>query len=382
MTFQLKKLFENERLAFTGLFVITLLVSLQQYFLGADAETGYTHYNNYVIFKHSFSHLIHDQDIYGWFLKEHWDLYKYSPSFSLFMGFFAFLPDVLGLFLWNLLNVMILAIGIWKLPFFSNEKKYFIFGIVVVELVTSIQNSQSNALVVGLFLLAFGLLENKKIWLATLMIVLSVYIKLFGLLAFPMFIFYPNKLKSIYTAIIWFAVLAILPLLVVSPEQLLFLYKSWLKLLTEDHGASLGLSVMAWLQTWFSLEISKNLAVLFGAILLLLPLIRRKFYENIKFRLLFLSSLLIWTVIFNHKAESPTFIIAVAGVAIWFVVRKRNILEILLLGSVLILTSLSPTDIFPKSFRDNFITPYVLKAVPCILLWVTLLAEQFRFKNP
>ena len=37
------------------------------------------------------------------------------------------------------------------------------------------------------------------------------------------------------------------------------------------------------------------------------------------FRLRFLCSLLVFLVIFNHRSESPSFVIAMAGIAIWFV---------------------------------------------------------------
>ena len=37
-----------------------------------------------------------------------------------------------------------------------------------------------------------------------------------------------------------------------------------------------------------------------------------------------------------------------------------------------VLTVLSPTDLFPKYIRDEFIWPYSLKVVPCILIWTIL----------
>ncbi|MDR1417127.1 MAG: hypothetical protein LBJ57_06895, partial [Prevotellaceae bacterium] len=39
---------------------------------------------------------------------------------------------------------------------------------------------------------------------------------------------------------------------------------------------------------------------------------------------------LIRMVIFNHKAESPTFVIAIAGVTLWFVHSKKSTLNIML----------------------------------------------------
>ena len=52
---------------------------------------------------------------------------------------------------------------------------------------------------------------------------------------------------------------------------------------------------------------------------------------------------------------------------------------ILLLAFVF--TILSPTDLFPKSVRVNFVVPYVLKAVPCILIWVKIIFDLVFYKS-
>ena len=77
-------------------------------------------------------------------------------------------------------------------------------------------------------------------------------------------------------------------------------------------------------------------------------------------------------VIFNHKAESPTFVIAMAGVAIWFVMSPKNWANYTLLVLAFVFTSLSPTDIFPKTIRDNIVNPYCLKGVACIAVWLKI----------
>src|SRR5258705_2383408 len=108
----------------TGLFwlltIITLLITIQQFYGGVrsfgDSPYLYTHFNNYLIFKFSFFHLLNGHDLYALHLSEHWDLYKYSPTFATLFGILAWLPDGLGLFLWNLLNGVCLLMGIRMLP--------------------------------------------------------------------------------------------------------------------------------------------------------------------------------------------------------------------------------------------------------------------------
>ncbi len=331
----------------------------------------YTHYNNYMTFKHSFIHLIQNKDLYIEYPDEHWDLYKYSPTFALFMFPFYYLPNLLGLLLWDLLNSLFLFFAIKSLHIHDRTKS-LILWFTAIELLTSIQNEQSNGLVAGLLILAFAMFEENKPFFATLFISISAYIKIFGIAGFLLILFYPKKVKSIFYSIFWMLTLALLPLLVISPAQLKFLYLRWFELLRWDYSESAGLSVMGWLNSWFKFNPPKDLIVAIGALILLVPLLNFKNYEKFIFRLTFLASILIWVVIFNHKAESATYVIAISGVALWYFIQKRKTENLILLIFAFIFTSLSPTDIFPKFLRDAFVIPYVLKAVPCIFIWFKL----------
>jgi hypothetical protein len=78
---------------------------------------------------------------------------------------------------------------------------------------------------------------------------------------------------------------------------------------------------------------------------------------------------LIFQVIFNPVAESPTYITAVTGVMLWWFCSPKNWLDKTLLISCFILTVMSPSDLFPRVLRDEIVKPYVLKALPCVLIW-------------
>ena len=366
-------------------FLAVLIVTLQGALHGTKTyEEGgieYTKYNNYVIFKQSYFHLIENKDLYQLYPQEHWDLYKYSPTFSLLMGLLAYLPDFIGLLIWNLLNAFVLFFALWKLPFSSDKKRIWAFLFLVIELVTSLQNAQSNGLMAGLIILAFVYLEKKNIALATLCIVATIFIKLFGIVAFALFLFYPNKLKSALYTLGWILLLAVLPLILISPEQLTFLYKSWGNLLQNDHSISIGFSVSGWLFTWFGLNL-KTVSLVVGTFLFCVPFIHYKYFNEVRFKLLYLASILLWIVIFNHKAESPTFVIAVTGVAIWFFTQEFNKLNFSFLILALLFTVLAATDLFPKFIRDDYFIPYVVKAVPCIFIWGKITWELiFYSKN-
>lgn len=369
----LKDFFLNKPWLFLLVYVIAALVATLQEFYGGTkhlegCEGFYTHYNNYLIFKQSFFHLASASDLYVHYLSEYCDLYKYSPTFALLFGFFAWLPDGLGLFLWNLMNAFALFYGIKMLNLRTREKN-IVFLLATVELFTSLQNSQSNALIAGLIILAFALMEKEKFLLACICIALTVYIKLFGLFAFALCLLYRSRWKMIAYSVFSILILAILPLLVIRVDQLKDCYSSWWVLLQNDYVPNY-LSLVGVVNAWTGATLKQNWILLFGLILFLIPLGKIKLFDQFKFRLLMLSMILLWVVVFNHKVESPTFIIALAGVGLWFTASGldqswRNALAIF----ALIFTSLSTTDIFPNFIQENLFEPWSVKAVPCVIIY-------------
>jgi hypothetical protein len=348
-----------------------------------DGGPEYTRYNNYRIFERSFEHLKNNQNLYVLYPQEHWDLYKYTPSFSVFFAMFNSIPDWLGLNLWNLLNSMVLLAAIYYLPKLNDYQKGLILLIVLLELTTSMQNHQSNALIAGLIVFLFGLLERSKHFWAALPVIFSVFIKLFGMVALALFIFYPQKWKSALYSLFWALIIFLLPLFFVDLTQYIKLLHSFFNMLKNDHENSYGLSVMGWLHTWFELDLQKNIVVCIGIFIFLVPFYKLKHYKVFIFRYFILCSVLIWIVIFNHKAESPTFIIAMVGVALWYVMSEKNSLNTSLFITAFILTSISPTDLFPRSLRDGIVIPYVLKVVPIIFIWVKIIFDTILLKlNP
>lgn len=381
---KIKSIISNRKVII-GLYILFALASSIPALKGTKTyvEGGeeYKRYNNYVIFEKSFEHLQHNQDLYVLYPEEHWDLYKYTPSFSVFFGIFHAMPDWLGVNLWNLLNALVLLAAVYYLPRLNDYQKGLILLIVLLELTTSMQNHQSNALIAGLIIFSFGLLERNKLFWAPLPLVFSVFIKLFGIVGFALFLFYPEKWKSALYTLLWTVLLLVFPLIFISPDQYAKLYHSFMNMLKNDHDVSYGISVMGWLNSWFSLDIKKNLVVGIGVLIFLLPFYKLKLCKEFMFKYLVMCSVLIWIVIFNHKAESPTFILAMAGVALWFIVSEKNALNISLFVGALVLTSISPTDLFPRGLRENFVNPYVLKAFPIILIWVKIIYDSLILKT-
>jgi len=337
---------------------------------------------NYMTFSMSFWNMFRGINPYYQVLE-----YKYSPAFCLLMGPMAVLPDWLGAVIWNGLNTLILYFGIKRLKI-ENSKKTFILWFIIFEYLTSIQNLQSNVLVTGLILLAFSFFENEKTFWASLVVVLLFFIKIFGAGVGLIFLFYPKKTKFLLYSVFWTLVLIFAPLLLVPWDFFITLYRSWWAVMSTDFSASMGVSLMAVIN--MLINIPKAYIQVAGLILLTTPIIinLRKYpslgkFSSYTYRLLFCSSILIWMIIFNHKAESPTYIIAVTGVATWYVLSdslaKITPLNKILIILVFVFTTLSPTELFPKIiFR--FVDYNIVKALPCILVWIKIQYDLYSRK--
>ena len=375
---KLDKILNAKNFFFVLLLLLGLGVSIQALLEGTRSIAGgeYTHYNNYLIFKQSFYHLIGYNDLYAAYPKEHFDFFKYSPTFAILFGAFAILPDFLGLSLWNVTNLLVLLLALYAIPNFDKKWIGAIVLLSIFELVTTAQNEQSNTLMIAFFVLTFVSLERQNQFLACLFISLAIYTKLYAIVGLSLFILYPGKLKNALWLGVCMLGLFLLPLLAVDWHQLIFQYKSWFSLLGREHDQIYGISVMGWLHTWFKLNVHKALPVVFGVVLFCIPLLQFRKYKDWSFRILFLCSILIWVVIFNHRAESASYIIAYIGICIWFVVGQKNKLRIALMALCFMLVTISPTDLFPRLWREELVQAYTLKAVPVIVVWLFVIKDM------
>lgn len=365
--------------------VVTLIVSIQSYLLPPKSYDGtleYPRYNNYIIFKNSFDHLQKNENLYVLYENEHWDLYKYSPTFSLMMAPFWYLPDLAGLILWNLLNVLVLFFAFSKIEFPSQKMKLLAHLFILPEIFTSMQNSQSNILIAGLMILGFVYVSKNELVKACALILIAAFIKPFALVGFVTFIFFPGKLKMVSWSVVITILLFLAPLLVTSFPDLINQYENWSVMLQMDHTMSYGYSVIGWLNTWFGLEPDKLIVLIIGVVLLFVPLIKLDLYKSEKFWLYMLCSVLLWVILFNHKSESPTFIIAVSGMALWFFTQtKISKFDLILIVIAFVFTCLIASDIFPRSIRKEWAEPYVWKVVPCILIWIKISIDLMLMKT-
>ena len=168
-----------------------------------------------------------------------------------------------------------------------------------------------------------------------------------------------------------------------STDYVISQYHEWYISLSEKNGSNLdtshynlqNLSLLGFLQR--TGIYNNNLVVIaIGLVLFALPYLRINQYKNLRFRLLLLASVSIFLCLFSTGTENSTYIIAYVGIGIWFVSspNKNKTLKIILL-SLAILASLSPTDIF-KPLKEPYIIRYSLRAVPPALIWLSIIWEM------
>lgn len=337
-------------------------------------------FNNFEIFRYSFFNLIQNNNLYTPYPDYYFDLFKYNPSFALLMAPFWIIPKTLGVLIWNLLNALLPVYATNQLPIKTSSKAFFsIF--ILIEMLTSVQNAQSNGLMLGLMLLVFVFIEKNKIEKAALMMVLGFFIKIFAVGVAIMLVFKAAKKKFAIWALTFGALIGISPALIIGFEPLKQQYMNWFQMLSSDKPHALNYSMMSFAERTLGIHGPQFYYLIAAFILLALPLVRYKYFSNFSWRLTYLAAVLIWVVVFNHKSESPTFVIATAGVAFWFIASKKNTYRWVLLFIVLIFTTLSSTDLFPQFVRENYMKPYAIKVLPCILLFFTAIYDLLFEKH-
>ena len=352
----------------------------------AQVAKGIAHNNNYLIFINVFFHSLQKLNLFDAYPLAYGDTNHYGPFFSLIIAPFAALPNTIGLFLWCMANTLFLLYAVKKLPV-SDTNKNIILLIGIVEMLTALHKVQFNPMATSWILFSYILVKEKKDFWATMFIAAGLLVKLYGIVGLAFFLFSDNKLKFVLSFIFWMLVFYALPMAISSPAFVNKSYLDWYYSLAEknDNNATStmqGMTAMKVLQKVFLLNfITNKILIAFGFVLYVCTLFKNKYFKNTHFQLDYVASLLIAVVIFSSSAEAATFVIAMMGVALWFVNQQQKTkLEIALLIFAIVFTSLASTDLFPRFIKEQFIRPYAIKAMPCLFIWL-LLMYQLLFKK-
>jgi hypothetical protein len=366
----------TKRFVFSLYILLALITGIKQYAKGS--------FNNYKIFEYTYIHTLQEKSLYNFYPNEYDDTNHYGPVFSLIIAPFAVLPEAFGTTLWNIANALILCIGFYSLPL-SLKHRSLIALICAHEALGAMLSFQFNVALTGLILMSFSSIIKQKEFKSAFLIALGTLVKLYGIVGLAFFFFSKRKLVFIIAGLVSLAFLFLLPVSISSPHFIINSYAEWFTSLTDKNTLNATLTSMQDISlVGIIRRISGDSSIpnlpflIAGVLIFALPYVRVKQYQYLGFRLMLLASVLIFAVIFSSSSESPTYIIAFAGVAIWFVIQPspKNRWMTALFIFAIILTTLSPSDLFPKYIRVHYVWKYSLKALPCILIWFTIIYQM------
>jgi len=335
--------------------------------------------NNFKVFRAAAVNLLAHRDLYAAHPDQHFDFYKYSPTFALLFAPLAALPFAPALLIWSLLNSLLLWHAVRRL--LPERQATLALALVYLEVLFAMQYTQSNGLVTALILLAFLALEQGRQLRAALLIGVDTFVKIFPLGAVVLALLHPRRWRFALCVAAVALGLALLPLLVIPPHELIAQYRSWWTIETADASrVNRGDSVMQYLYQWLGADWPHWPVQLAGTLLLLAPLaLERRHWSERDFRLRFLCSLLIYVVLFNHQSERASFVIAYTGLSLWYAVsapdRMRNAIA---LGAAATLV-LQDVEIVPWAVHDA-LGHYRVKGIPCLVAWLVMQAELLGWR--
>ena len=304
------------------------------------------------------------------------DYFRYSPTFALVFGPLAVLPVHVGWVIWTLCNTFGLYFIIGRL--LPARPAMLVRLIVLADLVRSLQSSQSNALVTTLIVIAFMAYEREEAARGAWAVAGGAFIKLFPIGAGLFALIRPFRRRAVLAIVLACLVFLLAPLLVLSPHELVQQYRWWSGVEAAEVVKPMY-SVMDLADAWTGTYWRRWPFQVAGLVLLLVPVaLRRDKWEDAGWRLRLLSSVLVFCLLFNHGAESPSFVIALTGVAIWWVMTPRRASHNVLLILTLLVTTIGRSSVTPDYIRLDVIDAARLMVVPLLSAWILMQVELLR----
>ncbi len=174
-------------------------------------------------------------------------LYRYSPLVAALFTPFSLLPDRLAEVLWRLVNVgvYLAALGWWQrtsLPRTLSRSQVAVLFLLALPLsIGSLNNGQSNALVLGLLLMAVAAVTVERWNLSAVSLALAVSFKIYPLaIALLLVLAYPRRLGWRFALAL--AASAAAPFLLQDSTYVAGQYASWFHYLQGDQRIDIALT--------------------------------------------------------------------------------------------------------------------------------------------
>ena len=331
-------------------------------------------HNNFLVFRGSFWHAWQGLPLYAEYPQEYWDINHYGPLFSLVIAPFAVVPEWLGLLMWCIALSLGLYVAVRR-SLLTSGQQLFVLWFCAHELLTALYMQQFNIAIAAIIVGAFFLIEKERDATAAFLIVLGTLVKIYGIVGLAFFFFSKHKVRFVAALAVWSAVMFVAPMVLSSPDYVVGQYQAWMVDLASKNSENAealmqNISLLGMTHRVTGLEFSDLWLIVPGLVMFGIPYLRINQYQNVAFRQTLLASVLMFTVLFSTGSESSGYIIALVGVVVWYTAApwQRNRWDVALMIFVFVLTSLSPSDLFPAYLRKEWVQPYALKALPVTIV--------------
>jgi hypothetical protein len=344
--------------------------------------------NIFNVFRSGYFHLLQERNLYLLYPLEYGDVYIYGPVFGLLIAPFALLPVKIGAVCWVLFNISFLYWAISRLPL----AKFYQTALLILcshELMNSSSWLQANAFTCGCILLGFAFIYRKQDHWALFFIMLATFVKLYGIIGLAFFPFSTNRLKFILWTIIWSLLFFVSPVLITSWHFLLQTYTDWYAALMQKDATNIRLDTHYYFHDISFMGLVrrtvypglKNIYIILPAIIGYISQFRFfDYYKDLRYQFYILCSSLLFVVIFSTSAESPTYIIALPAICLWFFLQPVKQSTTIFFIVLFVFTTFSYSDLLTPWFRKHVVMPYSLKALPSCLVWCIIVLQINRMK--
>jgi hypothetical protein len=357
-----------QRIALLAWIVVALMA------VGRAALIGHPrHAGCYKIYADAGRHWWAGEDLYE--ARSGLDLFRYSPLVASCFVPFAALPDMQGSALLRVANVGVFCAAFgcwmrWSVPVILTTGQRAALWLLALPLaVHSLVDVQTNALTVGLILLAMTAAASRHWIITAALLIFACSIKVYPLaLVLLLVAMYPRQmgLRSAIAAILIFA----LPFLLQRPSYLMTQYRDWLRWGLNDRHSDVAalafrdfrLLCSAWL---WPLSNRAYLIAQLAAGTVIAGLCFLQHFRGVEHRKLLMSAFSLscgWMMVFGPATEHTTYIFLAPAVA-WAVLdgwlNERSLgYRIVTLGSFAVFTATQLCLWFPRGSRLHEYAPH------------------------
>jgi Glycosyltransferase family 87 len=321
-------------------------------------------------------------------------VFRYSPLMAALLAPFGLMPDVVGNLAWRLLNFIAFLAGLkaWVrrvLPRdLTAQQRGGIYLLAALLAGTGLVDGQSNALVIGLLLLASADVARQRWWWSAGCVALACLLKLFPV-AFALLVmavyFHPFTWRVLLTIAAGLA----FPFFLQSPDYVFDQYPAWFSLVVRDSGRQDWPLDLAYRDLRFLFRVylapltpSQYLAIQLGVAAGMAGLCvaaQRQRWSCGRLMVLLLGLSVTWMLVLGPSTEGVTYILMAPTLA-WAVVeswikRTRRLLPTLALALVV---GASVAVWFPNGKKLHLLGPHPLAGLLLMIHLVVGAVRQLR----